>query len=907
MKKLRKAIIFIILVIALIFVINQYVYAERKSEDVNDFISKVNFSKDFENWVKLSKDNETNIIQPKIYDELNTPFTPKNPLYKVNFVGASLNSRYSLKDVIPNNVAIRNQYDTSACWAFSGLSSLETNLALNNYKTGKNTYKVYDFSERHLNYSATRKLANNADNIYGVNRSPSAGGQWFLVENYLTNGQGAINEVEMPFENNSELISIDEVQNKKAVTQVYDTVYFDDYNKQEGAQRDYVINEIKQHIQNYGSVFATIHGDSSDSIMYNCYNNDTGAKYCNDAGTHGTDHAVSIIGWDDNYSVNNFAEGMRPSSNGAWIVRNSWGESFEYDLNEFKTTLFNTYPNECISNGWNSPSEIPNDFFTSSGYTVSGDKIYLHIGDGGYMYVSYEDCNVGSTMYGIENAVDDVEYDYLYQYDELYPGLQITFGGNRTYLCNIFDKKSNSTEYLTGLSLIAPETYTCKVYVNPNGSSKSGEDLKLVQLRAGESETIDVGYHTLEFAEPLEITGEQFAVAIEITGTRENIDVVMEGKIDGISEFDYAQTETGKCFISSRADLNDCTWFDLGTLHNSVASLTNGDSSVKAFTVTKVEDKSLDRIEIETPPTKVNYKEGENFDKSGMTIRAYFNNNNSIVLNDSDYSIENGNNLKLDQNYVTITYLDKSVNQPITVTSGDSETNNDNSDLNKVENSNMKNAYCVLNNIQAYYYTQDSSKDYTLIDTEISGISRNTNNDSYEYYYYLSQDGNLKSITDWVKIKESQDANDKLKFKIDSRDISNYSQISKVKDLYIYIKESVIKGGNQSVVVSNAIKFEIEDSKIDTYVDNVKKQNDDGQNSNQNNNDNNEKTEINGTQGTTSNNKGGETQDPVKDSTTSNTNLPATGKSFLVVAIIAIIAVGIVIFIRYEVLNKYVK
>ena len=41
MKKLRKAIIFIILVIALIFVTNQYVYAERKSEDVNDFIEKI--------------------------------------------------------------------------------------------------------------------------------------------------------------------------------------------------------------------------------------------------------------------------------------------------------------------------------------------------------------------------------------------------------------------------------------------------------------------------------------------------------------------------------------------------------------------------------------------------------------------------------------------------------------------------------------------------------------------------------------------------------------------------------------------------------------------------------------------------------------------------------------------------
>ena len=41
------------------------------------------------------------------------------------------------------------------------------------------------------------------------------------------------------------------------------------------------------------------------------------------------DHAVAIIGWDDNYSISNwdeFDEDYRPKKPGAWIARNSWGE-----------------------------------------------------------------------------------------------------------------------------------------------------------------------------------------------------------------------------------------------------------------------------------------------------------------------------------------------------------------------------------------------------------------------------------------------------------------------------------------------------------------------------------------------------------------------------------------------------
>lgn len=39
----------------------------------------------------------------------------------------------------------------------------------------------------------------------------------------------------------------------------------------------------------------------------------------------GSDHATALVGWDDGYSRFNFNEEMRPHSDGAWLIKNSWG------------------------------------------------------------------------------------------------------------------------------------------------------------------------------------------------------------------------------------------------------------------------------------------------------------------------------------------------------------------------------------------------------------------------------------------------------------------------------------------------------------------------------------------------------------------------------------------------------
>lgn len=78
------------------------------------------------------------------------------------------------------------------------------------------------------------------------------------------------------------------------------------------------MSKMKQFITEYGGIYAQIHGAQ---IISDSYNNSTGAIYCNSAETYPIDHAVTIIGWDDNYSKDNFNAKNKPENDGAWIIK----------------------------------------------------------------------------------------------------------------------------------------------------------------------------------------------------------------------------------------------------------------------------------------------------------------------------------------------------------------------------------------------------------------------------------------------------------------------------------------------------------------------------------------------------------------------------------------------------------
>lgn len=79
---------------------------------------------------------------------------------------------------------------------------------------------------------------------------------------------------------------------------------------------------IKRNIVNYGAVYSSMYFDDSVYTVNNgkCYYNNLLSPdyYLN--------HAITIVGWDDNYSKDNFSDLLlykKPVTDGAWLVRNS--------------------------------------------------------------------------------------------------------------------------------------------------------------------------------------------------------------------------------------------------------------------------------------------------------------------------------------------------------------------------------------------------------------------------------------------------------------------------------------------------------------------------------------------------------------------------------------------------------
>ena len=245
-----------------------------------DDLKILDYSDEYKEYMTLREDEKAVRIAPSQYDiispETNSEYiTELNNIFKsATLVKSSLNSKYDLRDVISQNVAIRNQMNTNSCWTFSTIGVLESNIALLDYKAGK-TGNIYDYSERHMDYSVrSNTFNNNATNKYGYNIGFEKGGTFLMAQSYLTNGMGAISEDEMPFENNEDNIDIYKIQNKNTTTTLYDTISFesiDDIGKTE------LMSKMKQVISNYGGIYAIIHGAQ---IISNSYNNVTGAIYC---------------------------------------------------------------------------------------------------------------------------------------------------------------------------------------------------------------------------------------------------------------------------------------------------------------------------------------------------------------------------------------------------------------------------------------------------------------------------------------------------------------------------------------------------------------------------------------------------------------------------------------------------
>jgi C1A family cysteine protease len=222
---------------------------------------------------------------------------------------------------------------------------------------------------------------------------------------------------------------------------------------------------LKTLMQTYGGIYTSYYEPGSG-----LYYDTTRTSYYYD-GTSGTTHAVTIVGWDDNYDRLNFGT-TKPTGNGAWLVRNSWG---------------NWHQN------WSS----------------------------GYFWCSYEDTRFAKSYNALflppehANNVPTI-YDYDY-----FGWSQITIGYGGTnydfWVANRF-VKSGGEEQLEYVSFITTEPntdYTLEVWLDPNEASNNPCAGTRVHQSAGTFTY--AGYHTINFTPAITLPAgsSDFAVVVE--------------------------------------------------------------------------------------------------------------------------------------------------------------------------------------------------------------------------------------------------------------------------------------------------------------------------------------------------------------------------------------------------------
>lgn len=760
MKKLditKKIISSIIIFIIMILSLGQ-VYASSN----NTLQAKsVEYTEEYKRYLELSDEEKAKTLEPNKYKVItgqsNTEYLKSlnNPLKVTQLLKATLSDNYSLQTVIPENVKIRDQMETNTCWAFASTAVLESNLAMLDKSNGMPT-KTYDFSEKHMIYGSLRyAFLNNQKNPYGISTNVSDGGNFYMASMYLTNGSGAVAESDLPFENSEEKIDISQIKNKTVQTTLKDTVIFN--SPTDEAEKQELMNQMKQHITNYGGIYAGVHGAD---ILSECYNNETGAIYCN---SHNSDHAVTIIGWDDNYSKDNFKEGNRPTSNGAWIIKNSWGDKIaEENVMELKQYIYDTNTSQCQEAGWNSASEIPNGFLISNlereygqgKIKIEGDMIIAELGNKGYMYLSYEDKNVYDNLTAIEKASSKKDYYKLYQNDELGWSNGIEFNKNHIYLANVFKRDSGEEELLNSVSISTMQEYDCKVYVNPNGTSKAKSDLEEVELKAGDSIRIKPGYRTIEFAEPVKLQGDSFVVVVEMTTNESDSTVLIESnKVTGREE---AIINSGESFATAEGFTTN-EWQDLALMSSEDL---RGNACIKAFTVKEKEGP----------------KDPENPDKP----------QNPDKPEEPDKPIK-----PEDKNPIS---------------------------------SNFRNAIAKVTNIESYFYTDKAKDAYVKMKVKISNIKIGDEQDKYTYYYYLSDEQGEKNISDsnWKKVEAYKESDGTYSITVDvnTKNMNNVEKISQSDNMFIYIKEiAEINNKSKELIATMQVQ---KDSEGTIYLDDKK-------------------------------------------------------------------------------------
>lgn len=565
---------------------------------------------------------------------------------------SGLPASYDLRDVggvslIPTSVRIQSPWEN--CWAHAEVASIESNILK---QTGGKDAASLDLSERQLSWNtfkpvnADSSIAGNAIDAdqygEGINQPLAIGAPNMQVgAQALTSWQGLASETgsqAIPYvdatgtrTNITELWSLNESQRDWSVAHATNAqnlpspanntidasgVTWKSYNPAGTAA-------IKQALMNNGAVQVgySVQGSYSTAEKDMYYNYLTGAQYSEYAMPN---HAVTIVGWDDDFPASNFGT-TQPPDNGAFLVRNSWGPFGQvkaitlggeairlYTYNDQSVVIYSdTNKGLClykVSGAETSWAEVLTDAnlvatnLVRKGSTADGSGFLAYsqangqdyafayqfaqngsISLQGYFWLSYYDHSIMfPTTYTADcpaaNAGGTYTYDGLYMYDflgsasvtDVLEGAFDASASTPVQCANIFTARSNANlTAVTAYTMTAGSTVKIDVYKLVDGATSPTQSSSGKPALTMTATLENGGYHTIELTAAVGLQeGERFSVVETIKGADGGYLPIELGKGLGYqgsekSTYYYAKSGAGESFYSQDGG---GTWTDAHTL-----------------------------------------------------------------------------------------------------------------------------------------------------------------------------------------------------------------------------------------------------------------------------------------------------------------------------------------------------